>query len=531
MTIAEAPAGGASAIFGLIAPFGESTDARLRGNAVQALAAVVGGPDKSLRQQAMDEIVRVVTAEPSGSGARDWQRRFSARCLDALARWQPAERQSVGQQIMAASSSSREPERRAAIARLSLAAMAHDRRLWTAGWIRWLRLARLAARSGFWITLWAVLWRTAVVCAIFTLAEAFLPWVNNRSDEFGGGVGRYILIALVTAATLTISALLSIFGKIRPPLGISIADTAISAATFVLLIIIVTALQWLTPELTPELFSAWDVLALCVLGFVLGALVRAVRWVALEVAIEPNGAAVAVRPLAAFAVTTVFCIVAGKLGMPMRIAAEGWMVLAPATMIAAWLDVWLEDREQHPLSEGRNRTDTRWAIPVLAGSAIILSWLLINRNLHHAKKQDEAFQSAPLHDGRQSTQVIEKMPLPGTVAAGFGHRIPVADVEGSYEIVAKTNPNERITLFLIEGTPPDQQVLEKSSSNPPTITKKLEKNRKYFICVMPEDQRNCSLLMVQTLRDFDMLVINGDIWRDIDTQTEHTISISAAPSR
>ncbi len=535
MTIAEAPAGGASAIFELIAPFSESTDARLRGNAVQALAALVGGPDKSLRQQAMDEIVRVVTAEPSGSGARDWQRRFAARCLDALARLQPAERHSVGQQILAASSSSREPERRAAIARLSLAAMEHDRRLWTAGWLRWLRLVRLTARSGFWITLWAVLWRTAVVCAIFTLAEAFVPWVDNRSDEFPEGIGRYIVIALLTAVTLTISTLLSISGKIRPPLGISIADIAISAATFVLLIIIVTAWQELTPELTSEL-SVRDVLVLCVLGFVLGALVRAARWVALAATIEPNGTAIGFRPLAAFAVTTLACIAAGLLGMQMRAAAEGWMVLAPATMIAAWLDVWLEDREPHLLSEGRARTDSRWAIPVLAGSAIILSGWLIYQNLKDASNEDALLQSAPLQDGSQSAQVIEKVRLPSTsdsngsttVAAGFGRRIPVdADVEGSYEIVAKTNPNERIMLFLVQLTP-DRRVVARSSDNPPTITGKLEKNHKYFICVMPEDQRYCSPSMVPTLRDFDMLVINGNIWRDIDTHAAHIISISSA---
>jgi hypothetical protein len=532
MTITEAPTGGASAIFDLIAPFSESTDARLRGNAVQALATLVGGQDKSLHQQAMDEIVRVMTAEPSGSGAREWQRRFAARCLDALARLQPAERQSVGEQILAASSSSREPERRAAIARLSLSAMENDTRLWTAGWIRWLRLVRLAARSGFWITLWSALWRTAVVCAIFTLAEAFLPWVDGRSDEFAKGLARYIVIALLTAAALTISALLSISGRIRPPLRISIVDTAVSAATFVLLIIIVTAWQDFTREFTPGL-SMGDMLALCVLGLILGALIRAIRWVDLAVAIEPNGSAVLSRPLAAFAVTTLICIGAGKLGMHMRAAAEGWMVLAPATMIAAWLDVWLEDREPHPFSERRARTDSRWAIPVLAGTAIILSAGLIYHNLAPLKEENDALQSPPLQDGSQKVRLpgASDSNRPTTVPAGFGQRIPVpvdADVEGSYEIVAKPNPNERITLFLIDRT--EGEVIRKSGDSP-TITQKLEKKHEYFICVMPEDQRVCSLLMAPTLFDFDMLVINGNIWRDIDTDATHIISISPAHSR
>jgi hypothetical protein len=94
MMIAETSEGDGSAIFELIAPFSESADARLRGNAVLALAALVVGKDKDLGQRAMTEIVRVMSAEPGGAGALDWQRRFVARSLDAFARLQPAERQS-----------------------------------------------------------------------------------------------------------------------------------------------------------------------------------------------------------------------------------------------------------------------------------------------------------------------------------------------------------------------------------------------------------------------------------------------------
>jgi hypothetical protein len=336
------------------------------------------------------------------------------------------------------------------------------------------------------------------------------------------GVGRYIVIALVTAVTLAISALLSISGRIRPPLGISIVDTTVSATTLILLIIVVTAWQNLTPEFPMEL-SVRDVLALCVLGFVLGAGVRAARWVALAVAIEPNGTAVGLRPLAAFAVTTVVFIVAGQLGLHMRPAAEGWMVLAPATMVAAWLDVWLENSKPHPLSPGRP-TESRWAIPVVAGSAILFAGVLVYENLRHALAEDASLQ-----------QVKEKVRLPNgpsTVTAGFGHRIPVdADVEGGYQIIAEANPDERITLFLIQDT--DQhilQILDKQSGDKPTIKYKLEKNKKYFVCVMPEVQRNCSLSIVAALRDFDMLVINGNIWREIDPDAAHKISLSPARS-
>jgi hypothetical protein len=534
MTIAEAQEGSASAVFELIASFSESADARLRGNAVQALAALIGAHDESLHRQAMNEMVRVMSAEPGGSGALDWQRRFVARCLDALGRLQPAERQLVGQQILATSFSARERERRAAIARLSLAAMEHDRRFWTAGWIRWMRLVRLAARPGFWITLWSVLWRTAVVWGIFASAAEFAPGLI-RDETFSDDLYQHAFgIALLTAALIAISALLSVSGSIRPPLGISIADTTVSATTFVLLIII-TAWTGLTPDL-----SVRDVLPLCVLGFVLGAALRALRWVAIAVATEPNGTAVGLRPLATFGVTTLFCIVAGRLGMDMRAAGMGWMVLAPATMIAAWLDVWLENGEPHPLSQGRARTDSRWAIPVLAGAAILLSGWLVHVNLKQALAMDNALQLAPLLDGGiQSTQVIEKVRLPAssdsngpiTVTVGFGRRIPVdADIEGSYQIVAETNPNERITLFLIEDALDKHGVTRSSGDklHPPTITGRMEKDSKYFICVMPEVQPNCSLYTVASFRDFDMLVINGNIGRAIDIHATHTISISSA---
>ena len=199
MTIAEAPEASASAIFDLIAPFSESADARLRGNAVQALAALVGSRDESLYRQAMDEMARVMSAEPGGSGALDWQRRFVGRCLDALDRLQPAERQLVGQQIFATSLSARERERRAAIARLSLAAMEHDRRFWTVSWISWVRLVRLAARPGFWITVWAALWRTAVVSLILMIALfaafrfAFAPWLMFETTFFDDFFWHYVL--------------------------------------------------------------------------------------------------------------------------------------------------------------------------------------------------------------------------------------------------------------------------------------------------------------------------------------------------
>jgi hypothetical protein len=531
MTVAEAPEGGGSAIFELIAPFSESADARLRGNAVLALAALVGGQDKHLGQRAMTEIVRVMSAEPGGGGALDWQRRFAARSLDALARLRPAERQWIGRQIFANLSAAREPQRRAAIAQLSLAAMEHERRFWTAGWTRWLRLSRLAARSGFWITLGEVLWRTAAVWGIFALAIGITPPLI-KDDTFSLDLFQHsLVVAALTAVILAISTLLSVSGSIRPPLGISIADITVSATAFVLLIIM-TAWTGLNPEL-----SVRDVLPLCVLGFVLGAALRALRWVAVAVATEPSETAVGLRPLAALGVTTLICIAAGRLGMDLRAAAMGWVVLAPATTIAAWLDVRLENSEPHPFSQGQARMDRQWAIPVLAGSAILFSGLFVFDNVHQALKMDAKLQLALLQDGSQTTKDIEKMPLPRTsdsigptnVTAGFGHRIPVNSGDGgSYEIVAKANPSEQIRLFLMWDSD-DRHFFTSSSGDelhPPTIKKKMQKGEKFFVCVMPEVQPSCSLSSVESLRDFDMLVINGNIWAEIDTHVTHTISIS-----
>ena len=194
--------------------------------------------------------------------------------------------------------------------------------------------------------------------------------------------------------------------------------------------------------------------------------------------------------------------------MDARATAIGWMVLAPATMIAAWLDIWLENGEPHPLSQGRARTDTRWAIPVLAGSAVFLSGWLVHGNL------------------KQTLVIDPEVRVPGTsgattVNSSFGHRIPVdVEVDGSYQIVAKTNQNEKITLFLIQDTG------VKSADDPPSLTEKLKKDSKYFICVMPEATQTCSLPLA-TIRDFDMLVINGNI----DIHATHTISISSVRSQ
>lgn len=484
MTIVEASEGSGSAVFDLIAPFSELADARLRGNAVQALAALAGGQDKSLHRQAIDEIVRVISAAPGGSGALDWQRKFGARCLDALARLQPGERQLVGQQILETSFSAREPERRAAIARLSLAAMGHDRRFWSAGWIRWLRLVRFAARSGLWPTFWAVLWRTAVVLVIFGLAAAssVAVWLNfgkTFSDDLSEQAGA---IGAVTGVTLTVSALLSMSGSIRPPLRICIADIGVSAIMLTLITIWGVGVEWDRGNFS---ISDWNQLSLCVLGFALGGAIRALRWVAIAVETEPSGTSIGFRPLAALGVTTLVCIAANRLGMDMDVAAIGWMVLAPATMTAAWLDVWLENSEPHPPSRGRARADGRWVVPVLAGLAILLSAWLVGLNLKKALDWSAA-------------RIGEKVELPGrsdsseanTEITGFGHRIPLAEVDAddSYQFVVKTKPNERVAFFLIQDSP-DQKVQHVTKSvgdqlHPPTITLRLQKNNTYFVCLM-----------------------------------------------
>jgi hypothetical protein len=223
--------------------------------------------------------------------------------------------------------------------------------------------------------------------------------------------------------------------------------------------------------------------------------------------------------------------------MDMNAAATAWTILTPATMSAAWLDVWLENSEPHPLSQARARADSRWAIPVLAGLAILLSGYLVGSNLKNASEKDAELQGTPLWDGSQSAQPIEKVQLPGmsgsngpsTVTANFGHRIRLdGDVEGGYQFVVTTVTSERITLFLIQGVS-DRHVVASSSGDehhPAAITAKLEKEGKYFVCVMPEDQPSCSLSSVANLRDFNMLVINGDIWRKIDIHAPHMISIS-----
>jgi hypothetical protein len=379
---------------------------------------------------------------------------------------------------------------------------------------------------------WAALWRTAIVWGILALAAASAPWFMHdetfSTDLYSQASG----IAVLTAIILVISTQLSISGSIRPPLGIIIPDITVSAATFALLIILPA---W--TDDAPDL-SGRDVLHLSILGFVLGAGLRALRWVAVAAAIEPNAAAVVFRPLAAVGITTLVCIVAGRVGMNMRTIATGWMVLAPATVIAAWLDIWLENTEPHPLSQGPAPTDIRWAIPVLAVSAILLSGWLAHMNIQQALAMDNKLQLAALHDGAQPAHVIEEVQLLGnsgptepiTVTAGFGHRIPVkVDNEGKYQIVAKANPSERIKLFFGSS---DRLVIDNSSGDqlrPPTIIKKMKKDGNYFVCVMPEGQQSCSLSAVANLRDLDLLVINGNIWRDVDTQTVHAISISRAP--
>ena len=375
MTTAQAHREGSSAVFELIEPFAEAPDPRLRGNAVYALAALVNVRKGSLGERAKNEIVRIVTAE-AGGDSMDWQRRFAARALDALHHLPEADQKWIGDRILDFFANTRVQTQRAAIARFMLSALERAQGLWKASWLRYMRLARLMGRPNFGRCLWSAAWRYALV---WLSVVAVLASLAPRFSD----ITSYISEPYLSIGVLSLLTRFSLSGRLRAPLRIRLADIAVCGGFFAALaaagsVIILgheTELSAAALSTFPRLIEAAG------LGFVVGVLVRSLRWVAVSAEVAPADTAEILRPLGALVAATGVCIGSTYLGVDYDIASAAWLVLAPTSAVAASLDLWLEKQEPQPLITTEARKDRQWAVPVSAallglvvGFAILRNW-------------------------------------------------------------------------------------------------------------------------------------------------------------
>lgn len=365
----------------LIRPFTESPDARLRGNAIVALSALVESKNPDLSKDAREELVRVLCAEPGGSGL-DWQRRFMVISVDAIRQLGRAVSESVGRKVFESLDASREPMQKAAIARLILAACDGGRLPWSVGWRQFRRCTSLAGRPSFWLGVWAALWRLGIVWLAIYVGAGLLDEVTGRTQFYEGDLLQYsILLAICTAIALGIVIRLSVPGNVRPPRRVYVLDTIVCALVGGFFVPLGTLVM--LPD-RHSLLVDQDILRLSDI-FILGTLViagiRALRWANDFVALEPEEYGNVVRPAAAVGLATLACVAAAHIGMDPETAAATFPVLLAAATVLASTDVWLEETGPRSLRPAEAIPAWRWLLPVCAGAMIVGAGIFLYLNL------------------------------------------------------------------------------------------------------------------------------------------------------
>jgi hypothetical protein len=311
---------------------------------------------------------------------------------------------------------------------------------------------------------------------------------------------------------------LSISGTISPPLRVKIVDTAIGAGLFVVLTMLVISLIALdaggsvpVPEILPQ----------ALVGLIIGAAIRSLRWVSIPIVTEPSGTAEALRPLAAFGIATFSCIAAGRLGMDVRAASVWWIGLAPAAAVAASLDIWLENSQPHSLLGDQARADRLWVTPAFVAFTILIvamnfGYELVRTNL--------AAQGAPkpkedAHLVRLPEDLDSSGPTARSVRIGQPFEIWAA-VDGIYGLVA----DPKAALYLKQIGP--RATESPATGDPTNIVVKMEKSGRYIVCItQPESQPGCTSPKVRNLIYLGILVVSGDM------PSIYKISISSAGSQ
>lgn len=405
MTIAmELPQNARSAlVFDLIRPFTEHDDARLRGNAVVALTALVDGGAPDLKDAALEELVQVLCAEHGGRDL-DW-RRFMAICIDAIGMLKPADRESIRVKVLRNLAGSDEPAQKATIARLVLAACDEGRRLWPASWAQFRRYATLAGRFTFWQFAWAVAWRAAIAFFAVWVAATLMEAATDGSIS-EGVAGQSFALWIASTIAFTIVVKLSIPGRVRPPSNVYALDTVLVTIPFGLLMVAGALIVSAAPT-SAENWSA--IVAIVVFGMVVGALVRWMRWINARSAIEPDGAGNVVRPASAMGLSAWACILLAHAGVPVEIAATAFLVIVPTSSLMAALDAWLEDKGPRTQLPRDPRTERRWLLPAVAGVSVVAAVAFLTMNL-------------------QSAQVVEGPASKAVVVAPQADKAPAVDI-------------------------------------------------------------------------------------------------------
>ncbi|UAK24307.1 hypothetical protein [Sphingomonas nostoxanthinifaciens] len=337
MTDLAAEPDGYGRVFGLIDRLVQSSDPRLRGNAVHALAALTTARDAGTGAAAQERLIELLVSEDMPSADTRWRETLQASILDALRQIPEDRRQAVAEETLARLRQRDVKHHSTVFAALMEAHASHLVGHGVSG-----RLSSWQWRAygiGVIGLILRCIWRYLLLAIPMVVAVGMVL----GSDK--AGLLLAMLLFVITPVFALIAGPASRLGILgHPPLPQAryLRDTLIGGATIALFTLAATCLiAWLwTPTLK---VGPWSAALGLIGGFAAGALSRALRWPPFPPARPGRIEDQLGRVVGAVAIATLICAFFALLGFAAP-AACVWIPLAPACGASAWLDLWLEDR-------------------------------------------------------------------------------------------------------------------------------------------------------------------------------------------
>jgi hypothetical protein len=322
-------------VLDLVGAFVESTNARLRGNAIQALVALVNSEDSDLAGRAEETLAQAIVSGPA-SAEMEWQRQFRSRALNAMEHLAPTTRSRTFEHMRTTHRQSKDPMQRAALASFLLEANAKGLLARPTSWFELRRLTRSLATVGFLRAIWQALWRFSVAVAAIYIVITIVPFVLTQSWELNSekAYNQIGALSVVPLAALAFLPFVTLIGRLE----LSIRERVIEAALCGIIFAAISVFGAMLPldKTWADLSEPW--IGLAIVGAVIGVAVRSLKWL-------PDTEHTAIYPAKLFlaaVVATLVGMAAARCGMDPKVAGASWLVLAPSAVAAVSFDSWLE---------------------------------------------------------------------------------------------------------------------------------------------------------------------------------------------
>jgi hypothetical protein len=466
------------AVFALLDAFAEAADAKLRGNAVYALAALVESPRASISERAREQLVALIGMESGGTGP-EWTRRFASRAIDALRSLPDQEFERCRGLILTQCSEGPSAAQRGEYARFSLVLDEFVPPARPHSWLQSQRLLWHAGRPGFWWSVWGGAWRCVIV-GLMLMVVAILLVPDITSTE----VMAHLTLATGASSLLAVTV---IGGRFRQGLQAKTVDVLICAVFFALLAALATF--W-----SDDVIAGHEVWLNALLGLLVGALLRSRKWLAgrsnSSMLLAPW------EPLVYFCAATLLFEIAAFAGRNAQALAAAWITLAPTAATLGWLDGWLLRMVKPPMVPPGARTENPWKsvapAVLLVGAAIGLGGANWMNNvgfhpLNRAPFVPTTVSTVVLPDDIQSATTS-----PFHLAPGERRRVQIKQ-EAGYRFSAYPVEGKKVQLILTTAMDFDDPAPATSIGDKPATIEQVFPVGPYSLCLRepPDSESDC----------------------------------------